>query len=213
MKQYEITNNGKFIGTVNVHKENIKDNIKNSIIETTTNMSYKYNNNSQTYQLTFVVNDVDELYDIVSKYIYENDKIFQTIEEIKKYNNISSIKKNTMISIILPEKYLSNFNKTKSDIDLNSLLNSKIHFVKQILQNNNLNNISTNINNIINEYNNYINSNEYEFYTDIEKEEKVRTFITSVDKLIFNIEQNTNYKYGENYIIPIKIKNELTCND
>lgn len=210
MKQYEITNNGKFIGTVKVHKENIKDNIKNSIIETTTNMSYKYNNNSQTYELTFVVNDVDELYDIVSKYIYENNKIFQTIEEIKKYNNISSIKKNTMISIILPEKYLSNFNKTKSDIDLNSLLNSKIHFVKQILQNNNLNNITTNINNIINEYNNYINSNEYEFYTDIEKEEKVRTFITSVDKLIFNIEQNTNYKYGENYIIPIKIKNELT---
>lgn len=210
MKQYEITNNGKFIGTVNVHKENIKDNIKNSIIETTTNMSYKYNNNSQTYELTFVVNDVDELYDIVSKYIYENDKIFQTIEEIKKYNNISSIKKNTKISIILPEKYLSNFNKTKSDIDLNSLLNSKIHFVKQILQNNNLNNITTNINNIINEYNSYINSNEYEFYTDIEKEEKVRTFITSVDKLIFNIEENTNYKYGENYIIPIKIKNELT---
>lgn len=206
MKQYEISNNGKFIGTINVQEYNIKETIKNTIIETPTNTSYKFNNTNQTYELTFLVNDVDELYDIVSKYIYENDKIFEAIEEIKKDNKISSIKRDTIITITVPETILLNFNKTKNDVDLNSLLNSKIHFVKQVLQNNQLDTITTNINNIINEYNNYINSNEYEFFTDVEKEEKIRTFITSVDKLIFNIEENTNYKYGENYIVPIKIQ-------
>lgn len=206
MKQYEISNNGRFIGTINVQEYNIKDTIKNTIIETSTNKSYKFNNTNQTYKLTFLVNNIDELYDIVSKYIYENDKIFEEIEEIKKDNKISTIKRDTIINITIPEPILSNFNKSKNDVDLNSLLNSKIHFVRQILQNNQLDNITININNIINEYNNLINSNEYEFFTDIEKEEKVRSFITSVDKLIYNIEENTNYKYGENYIVPIKIQ-------
>ena len=206
MKQYEISNNGRFIGTINVQEYNIKDTIKNTIIETSTNKSYKFNNTNQTYKLTFLVNNIDELYDIVSKYIYENDKIFEEIEEIKKDNKISTIKRDTIINITIPEPILSNFNKSKNDVDLNSLLNSKIHFVRQVLQNNQLDDITININNIINEYNNLINSNEYEFFTDIEKEEKVRSFITSVDKLIYNIEENTNYKYGENYIVPIKIQ-------
>ena len=115
MKQYEISNDGKYIGKINLHKENIRDNIKNTIIETPTNLTFKFDKTEQTYELSFIVNDVDELYDIVSKYINENDKIFETIEEIKKYNNISLIKRDTIINIIIPEIYLSNFNKTKKD--------------------------------------------------------------------------------------------------
>lgn len=206
MKQYEISNNGVFIGTINVQEYNINKTLKNTIIETKTNTSYKLNNTNQTYELTFLVNNMDELYDIVSKYISKHDKIFEEIEEIKKTNKINSIKKDTIITITVSEPILLKFNKTKTDVDLNSLLNSKIHFVRKVLQNNQLDNITTNINNIINEYNSYINSNEYEFFTDIEKEEKIRTFIISVDKLISNIEENTNYKYGKNYIVPIKIQ-------
>lgn len=206
MKQYEISNNGVFLGTINVQEYNINKTLKNTIIETKTNTSYKLNNTNQTYELTFLVNNIDELYDIVSKYISKHDKIFEEIEEIKKANKITSIKKDTIITITVSEPILLKFNKTKNDVDLNSLLNSKIHFVRKVLQNNQLDNITTNINNIINEYNSYINSNEYEFFTDIEKEEKIRTFITGVDKLISNIEENTNYKYGKNYIVPIKIQ-------
>lgn len=206
MKQYEISNNGVFIGTINVQEYNINKTLKNTIIETKTNTSYKLNNTNQTYELTFLVNNMDELYDIVSKYISKHDKIFEEIEEIKKANKINSIKKDTIITITVSEPILLKFNKTKTDVDLYSLLNSKIYFVRKVLQNNQLDNITTNINNIINEYNSYINSNEYEFFTDIEKEEKIRTFIISVDKLISNIEENTNYKYGKNYIVPIKIQ-------
>lgn len=205
MKQYEISNNGKLLGTINVQEYNINKPIKNTIIETKNNTTYKLNNTSQTYNLTFTVNDIDELYDIVSKYIYEHDKIFESIEEIKKENKITSIKKDTVITITIPEPILLKFNKTKNDIDLNSLLNSKIHFVREVLKNNPIDDITTNINNIINEYNSYINSNEYEFFTDIEKEEKIRTLIASIDKLIYNIENITNYKYGKNYIVPIKM--------
>ena len=205
MKQYEISNDGKYIGKINLHKENIRDNIKNTIIETPSNLTFKFDKTEQTYELSFVVNDIDELYDIVSKYINENDKIFETIEEIKKYNNISLIKRDTIINIIIPEVYLTNFNKTKKDYELHSFFNSKVHFIKKVIENKNEEIITNDLNNIITEYNNYINSNEYEFFTDIEKEEKVRSFITSVDKLIYNIEENTNYKYGINFIVPIKI--------
>ena len=205
MKQYEISNDGKYIGKINLHKENIKDNIKNTIIETPTNLTFKFDKTEQTYELSFTVNDIDELYDIVSKYINENDKIFETIEELKKYNNISSIKSNTNINIIIPEIYLSNFNKTKKDYELHSLFNSKVHFIKKVIENKNEETIANDLNNIITEYNNYITSNEYEFFTDIEKEESIRNFITKVDKIIYNIEQNTNYKYGINFIVPIKI--------
>ena len=145
------------------------------------------------------------MYDIVAKYINENDKIFEKIEEIKKYNNISSIKRDTNINIIIPEIYLSNFNKTNKDYELHSFFNSKVHFIKKVIENKIQDDITKDLNNIITEYNNYINSNEYEFYTDIEKEESIRNYITKVDKIIYNIEQNTNYKYGINFIVPIKI--------
>ena len=59
MKQYEISNNGKFVGTINVQEYNIKETIKNTIIETSTNKSYKFNNTNQTYKLTFLVNNID----------------------------------------------------------------------------------------------------------------------------------------------------------
>lgn len=206
MKQYEISNNGKYIGKINLHKENIKDNIKNTLIETPTNLTFKFDKTEQTYELSFIVNDIDALFNIVSKYINENDKIFETIEEIKKYNNISLIKSDTNINILIPEICLSNFNKTTKDCELHSFFNSKIHFIKKVIENKNQDNIINELNNIIAEYNNYINSNEFEFFTDIEKEDKIRNLINRVDKIIYNIEQNTNYKYGINFIIPIKIK-------
>ena len=69
MKQYEISNDGKYIGKINLHKENIRDNIKNTIIETPSNLTFKFDKTEQTYELSFVVNDID-----CSPALFEKDR-------------------------------------------------------------------------------------------------------------------------------------------
>lgn len=209
MKEYEISINDKVLGKTKIYKENIKEDIKNTLIESKNGLAYKKINNKdlQTYEITYTISDIDELFDIVSKYIYDNELIFENIEKIKEYNNIKTIKKDTKVNIVIPEIYLNKLNISKTNIDYNSLLNSKVHFIKNTINKLNNNDLINSINEIIVEYNNFKKSNEYEFLTEEEKEQKINNFIKRVDIIISYIENNTDYKYGLDYIIPIKISN------
>lgn len=214
MKEYEISVSDKVIGKVNIYKENINKELNSSLIESNKGMSFKKidEKDYQTYELEYTVNNIDDLFDIVSKYIYDKTKVFDMIEDIKKYNNIKSIKKNTNIKIIVPEIYLSKLNKSKEDINLNSMFLSKIHFIKSVMST--LNNIELidKLNNIIKDYNTYINSSEYEFYDFDEIKNNINAFLKRLDEIINYIESKSNFMYGKNYIIPIKInmvKNDI----
>ena len=206
MKEYEITLNNKNVGKVKIFKDNLNKNIKNSLI--TSNKEYKFNvvdskEDLKQYIVSFIINDNDDLYDIVSKYIYNNE-IYNVIEEIKKYNNIKTIKKNTLINIIVPEIYLNNLNIDKNKIDKESIFYSKIHFIKSVSKELN---IVDNSLLIKKNYDKFINDKEYEFLTDKEQEKEVLKYMNEIDKIIENLEKDTNYKYGKDFIIPLKINN------
>lgn len=209
MKEYEISSNNKVLGKVNIFSDNIKNDLNNSLIVSEIDLYYEKLkiNSFQKYEIEYVINDIDELFNIVSKYIYDKNKVFESIEEIKKYNNIKNIKKGTKINILVPLIYLQKLGFSKDDIDLQSLFLSKVYFVKETITNLKKDNYIDNLNNLINQYNNYINSNEYEFLTYDEKEENIKNYINKIDKFIEEIEYNTNYKYGKDYIVPIKISN------
>lgn len=208
MREYEISIDDTVLGKAKVYKENITHDLKSSLMES--NSGYTFNNvyeDSQTYEVMFKVDNVDDLYDIVSKYVYDSNKVFEEIDEIKKYNDIKSIKKDTNLKLVVPEIYLSKLNISKNNIDYNSLLNSKVYFIKGVIPTLNNNEILNSLNDVIIEYNNYIKANEYEFLTDEEKREIVGEYLKRLDKLIEFIEKNTKYKYGKNYVVPIKISN------
>jgi len=206
MKEYEISVNNKTKGKVKIFKDNLNKDIKNSLI--TSNKEYNYNvvdykEDLKQYEVSFVISDVDELYDIVSKYTYNNE-IFNVIEEIKEYNNLKTIKKNTLVNIIIPEIYLNNLNINKNNIDKESLLESKMFFVNKVSNELNIEDKSR----LIKEnYINYRNSKEYEFLTDKEKINYVDKYLNELDIIIKDIENKSNYKYGKDFIIPIKINN------
>jgi len=206
MKEYEISLNNKNVGKVKIFKDNLNKKIKNSLI--TSNKEYKYNiidskEDLKQYIVSFIVNDTDDLYNIVSKYVYNNE-IYKVIEEIKKYNNIKNIKKNTLINIIVPEIYLNNLNIDKNKIDKESLLYSKLHFISNV---SNEINISDKSIFIKNNYEKFIKDKEYEFLTDKEREKEILKFMNEVDIIIGSLENETKYRYGKDYIIPIKINN------
>ena len=209
MKEYEISVSDKVLGKVNVFIDNIKIDLSNSLIESNDGFSFEKidEEDYQTYEIELKVNNIDDLYDIVSLYIYENDKVFEKIEEIKNYNNIKTIKKDTNIKIVVPEIYLKKLNKSKNDIDLNSLMYSKVHFIKNTIITLNNNDMLESLNKIKNDYNNYLSNSEYEFLTDDEKKDIINKYLNRVEVIIDFIEQNTNFKYGKNYVIPIKVSN------
>lgn len=206
MKEYEISVNNKNMGKVKIFKDNLNKDIKNSLI--VSNKDYSYNivdshSDLKQYIVSFIVNDTDELYDIVSKYTYNNE-IFNVIEEIKKYNNIKTIKKNTLVNIIIPEIYLKNLNISKSNIDKESLLESKIYFIDKV---SNELKIEDKSKLIKDNYNNYKNSKEYDFLTDKEKLNYIDKILDELDEIIKFLENKSIYKYGKDFIIPIKIHN------
>ena len=207
MKEYEISNNNKVIGKVKTFKN--KYDFKNTIIESNRGLKYSKlsDENNQTYEIEYTVDNVDDLFDIVSKFIYNNEEVFDYIENVKKENNIKTIKKDTKIKLLVPIFYLEKLNISLDKVDYKSLINSKVYFIKKVLETNNDENIKNNVNTIINEYNNFINLSEYEFLTDEEKNIKNKYFVNKLDDVIKVLEKNTNYKYGKNYIIPIKISN------
>lgn len=205
MKEYEIYDNNIRLGIVKLYENNISNNINNSIIED--NKMFRniiFNKgNKQTYLVSINVNDIDELYDIVSKYNIDN--VYEEIDNIKKYNNIKSIKKNTKLDIIVKENDLYLFNKSIKDINIDSLINSKIYFIDNVIDDANLVSIKDKLDIIKNNYNNKKSSSTYEFLLEEEKENVLKDYLVSLDKLIKFIEDNTNYKYGIDYVISIKI--------
>lgn len=195
MIDYEISNNNVILGNVHIFKNNIKNNFNNSIINYTTTQKYKFNEfNLQTYIINVTINDIDDLYDIISK--YKKDKIFEEIDKIKEYNNIKTIKKNTKLDIIIKKQYLKYFKY--EFINKESVLESKLYFIKNTLD-------LEKYQNIINEYNSYKNNTLYEFMTDEEKNSRLDTLIKNIDEIIKTIEANTTYKYGIDYIKPIRL--------
>ena len=205
MKEYEIYDNNIRLGIVKLYENNISNNINNSIIED--NKMFRniiFNKgNKQTYLVSINVNDIDELYDVVSK--YNSDNVYEEIDNIKKYNNIKSIKKNTKLDIIVKENDLYLFNKSIKDINIDSLINSKIYFIDNVIDDANLVSIKDKLDIIKNNYNNKKSSSTYEFLLEEEKENVLKDYLVSLDKLIKFIEDNTNYKYGIDYVISIKI--------
>lgn len=205
MKEYEIYDDNIRLGIVKLYENNISNNINNSIIED--NKMFRniiFNkNNKQTYLVSINVNDIDELYDVVSK--YNSDNVYEEIDNIKKYNNIKSIKKNTKLDIIVKENDLYLFNKSIKDINIDSLINSKIYFIDNVIDDANLVSIKDKLDIIKNNYNNKKSSSTYEFLLEEEKENVLKDYLISLDKLIKFIEDNTNYKYGIDYVISIKI--------
>ena len=205
MKEYEIYDNNIRLGIVKLYENNISNNINNSIIEA--NKMFRniiFNKgNKQTYLVSINVNDMDELYDVVSKYNIDN--VYEEIDNIKKYNNIKSIKKNTKLDIIVKENDLYLFNKSIKDINIDSLINSKIYFIDNVIDDANLVSIKDKLDIIKNDYDNKKSSSTYEFLLEEEKENVLKDYLVSLDKLIKFIEDNTNYRYGIDYVISIKI--------
>lgn len=205
MQEYEISNNNKILGKIKIYN-NINDNFNNSIIIDNKNFKkiiLKNNNILQTYIVSVNINSDDDLYDILNKY-YDGD-IFEKINEIKKYNNLKNIKNNTNINIIIDYKILNIFNKNLNDINLDSLIESKINFIKNV--NKTLHNVNMidELNLIISSYNEKKKDSMYDFLEDDEKKEILNEYIEKLDNMIENLEENTIYKYGVDFVIPIKL--------
>lgn len=205
MQEYEISNNNKILGKIKTYN-NINDNLNNSIIIDNKNFKkiiLKNNNILQTYIVSVNINSDDDLYDILNKY-YDGD-IFEKINEIKKYNNLKNIKNNTNINIIIDYKILNIFNKNLNDINLDSLIESKINFIKNV--NKTLHNVNMidELNLIISSYNEKKKDSMYDFLEDDEKKKILNEYIEKLDNMIENLEENTIYKYGVDFVIPIKL--------
>lgn len=205
MQEYEISNNNKILGKIKIFN-NINDSLNNSIIIDNKNYKkiiLKNNNILQTYIVSVNINSDDDLYDILNKY-YDGD-IFEKINEIKKYNNLKNIKDNTNINIIIDYKILNIFNKNLNDINLDSLIESKIIFIKNV--NKTLHNVTMidELNLIISSYNEKKKDSMYDFLEDDEKKKILNEYIEKLDNMIENLEENTIYKYGVDFVIPIKL--------
>ncbi len=205
MLEYEISNHNKLLGKVVVYKNNIKDNLINSILRTDNNFKIiKLDDNSkQKYIISINVNNNDELYDEVSKY-YSGD-IYLEIENIKKYNKIKNIKKNTKLDIIVDMNKLYLFSKSLKDINLDSLIDSKLYFIDNVINVNNINDISDKYNFIKSSYLDKKNGSTYEFLLEEEKVHILNEYINKLDEVINYIENNTNYKYGRDFVVPIRV--------
>lgn len=205
MQEYEISNDNKILGKIKIYN-NINDNLNNSIIINNKNYKkiiLKKNNTLQTYIVSVNINSDDDLYDILSKY-YDGD-IFEKINEIKKYNNIKNIKTNTIINIIIDYKTLYIFNKNLNNINLDSLIESKIFFIKNVNETLDNSIMMNELNLIINSYNEKKKDNMYDFLEDDEKKKVLNEYIEKLDNIIENLEENTHYKYGVDFVNPIKL--------
>lgn len=199
--EYEIYDNNKTVGTVKVYNS-IKKTC--SIINSKKNTRYKLlpKVNNQTYIVNAIINSDDDLYDIVN--IYKETDIFEEIDKLKKHNNISRIKKNTKMEIIIPYSALAKFKIKKENIDVLSVLNSKVNFIKNVYLSNKKLDLKDRLNKIIIDFNNFKKSSEYEFLTDEERNKKVSNiYIKEANKLINYIETLTNYRYTVDFITPI----------
>ena len=201
MNEYEININNENIGNIKIYNS-IDSNV---FIESKKNCKYRLlmENEQQTYIIKIKVDNVDELYDNIS--IFNKSDVFSMIDDIKNMNNIKNIKKDTILDIIVPKKFLKYFNYDIKKIDLNSLFYSKINFLKGVLNELNIYNLKKELNNIIVSYNEFKNSSEYEFLTDDEKNKVIIKYIKNTDKIIDYIELNTDRRFGCDFVTPIRV--------
>ena len=204
MQEYEILNNNKELGKVKIYSDKYNS-LNNSII--INNIDYKKivlkHDNLQTYIINVVVDDIDFLYDIVSKYC--NSDIYKEIDKIKKYNKIKNIKKDTNINLILDKKSLKIFNKKISDVNIESLIESKIYYVENVVNNIDLPIIKNKIDILKDNYYKKISDSTYEFLLEEEKKSLLNNYNKCLNELIDYIDNNTNYKYGNDFVKSIKI--------
>ena len=172
MRDYEMFDGDIKTGTINIYWDNINKDCKDSIIRSDDGNKYRavsIDDNIQKYEIEFVIDDVDDIFDIVSKYISDDSLKFKEIDKIKNYNNIKNVKKDQSIKLLIPSSYLKYFNKSLKDVDKNSIINSKIYFIKNVCDSNKMDDIRSELNNIISYFNSIINSNEYACYEVSEK--------------------------------------------
>lgn len=204
MQEYEILNNNKVLGKVKIYSDKYNS-LNNSII--INNIDYKKivlkHDNLQTYIINVVVDDIDFLYDIVSKYC--NSDIYKEIDKIKKYNKIKNIKKGTNINLILDKKSLKIFNKKISDVNIESLIESKIYYVENVVNNIDLPIIKNKIDILKDNYYKKVSDSTYEFLLEEEKKSLLNNYNKCLNELIDYIDNNTNYKYGNDFVKSIKI--------
>lgn len=204
MQEYEILNNNKVLGKVKIYSDKYNS-LNNSII--INNIDYKKivlkHDNLQTYIINVVVDDIDFLYDIVSKYC--NSDIYKEIDKIKKYNKIKNIKKDTNINLILDKKSLKIFNKKISDVNIESLIESKIYYVENVVNNIDLPIIKNKIDILKDNYYKKISDSTYEFLLEEEKKSLLNNYNKCLNELIDYIDNNTDYKYGNDFVKSIKI--------
>lgn len=204
MQEYEILNNNKVLGKVKIYSDKYNS-LNNSII--INNIDYKKivlkHDNLQTYIINVVVDDIDFLYDIVSKYC--NSDIYKEIDKIKKYNKIKNIKKGTNINLILDKKSLKIFNKKISDVNIESLIESKIYYVENVVNNIDLPIIKNKIDILKDNYYKKVSDSTYEFLLEEEKKSLLNNYNKCLNELIDYIDNNTDYKYGNDFVKSIKI--------
>lgn len=208
MQDYEMYDGDVKKGIINVYWDNVNSKCKSSIINSDKGIKYRIINpleDGQKYELTFIVDNIDDLYDIVSKYISNDKDRFLEIDKIKEINNIKNIKKEQIIRLLVPVTYLKYFNKSTRDIDKNSIINSKIYFINKVCESNKLSDIKQELENIIKYFNNIISSNEYAFYEQEEKDSFAKKAIDKLNVLIRKIEDSTSYKYGKHFLVNLKI--------
>lgn len=204
MQEYEISNNNKVLGKVKIYSDRYNS-LNNSII--INNIDYKKivlkHDNLQTYIINVVVDDDDLLYDIVSKYC--NSDIYKEIDKIKRYNKIKNIKKGTNINLILDKKLLKIFNKKISDVNIESLIESKIYYIENVVNNIDLPIIKNKIDILKDNYYKKISDSTFEFLLEEEKKSLLNNYNKCLNELIDYIDNNTNYKYGNDFVKSIKI--------
>lgn len=205
MNEYEIINNNKRIGKIKIF--NCSTDFDKSILTTLYNKKYKKNDNKQKYIIKININNENELYNMVSKYKKEN--ISNELDKIKKENNIKHLIKPTIVVFTLSLNELKSFGINELKINLESLFNSKIYFIKKVLETYESDRIKTETKDIIDSYNSIKTNIEYDFYTDEEKNNFNKKYITKLNSIIKILEDNTNYKYQIDFIYPIELENKV----
>ena len=84
-------------------------------------------------------------------------------------------------------------------------IESKIFFIKNVNETLDNSIMMDELNLIINSYNEKKKDNMYDFLEDDEKKKVLNEYIEKLDNIIENLEENTLYKYGVDFVIPIKL--------
>lgn len=207
MKDFEMYESDKKIGNIKINVLDNLDEFNKSIIKEYKG-TYKFLDKDeavQLYELSFKINNIDDIYDIVSKYKFNEKEIFDEIEKVKNKNELKTVNKEEKISIFIPETNLKYFNLNKSNISKKSLINSKVFFINKACEFSNLEKLNEKKNIIIDEFNSFLNKEEFSFMTDDEKNEIYNKILLELDKIIKELEDETKFKYGQDFLKPIKV--------